>query len=404
MKKLKIRGNITDWAAVVDLLPNRKRRIRHAPADPIASDPVNDLARSLHPGALHLVVSEVRDETASAKTFRLVPDTDAGTSALAFFRAGQYLSFRARVGDAWITRPYSIASSPLDALRDGIYEITVRRRDAGFLTPHIWSEWNVGTKLETSGPCGFFYHDSIRDTNDVVALGGGCGSTPFRSMIRDILDNDLNMHFTLIYGSRKPDDIIYRDELKALEAKAPDKIKVVFVCSEPDGAWSGPTGFLTADCITAHAGDPAGKTFFVCGPQEMYRFLDGELTPFHLPPRRIRREAFGEVADPAVFDGYPKDAAGQTFNLTVRIGDTETSIPAAGGETILVALERAGLAPPSQCRSGECGFCRSRIVSGDVFVMPDGDGRRAADRKFGWIHPCASWPVSDLVIHAVRAT
>jgi hypothetical protein len=41
-------------------------------------------------------------------------------------------------------------------------------------------------------------------------------------------------------------------------------------------------------------------------------------------------------------------------------------------------------------------------VSGDVFVNPDSDGRRAADLQFGYIHPCSSYPLSDLEVSATR--
>ncbi len=52
----------------------------------------------------------------------------------------------------------------------------------------------------------------------------------------------------------------------------------------------------------------------------------------------------------------------------------------------------------SRCRSGECGICRSKLVSGDVFVLPDNDGRREADRDLGYIHPCSTYPLSDVVM------
>ncbi len=56
----------------------------------------------------------------------------------------------------------------------------------------------------------------------------------------------------------------------------------------------------------------------------------------------------------------------------------------------------------SSCRSGACGFCRSRLLSGEIFVRPEDDGRRAADRTFGFFHACASYPRSDLVIEVPR--
>ena len=52
----------------------------------------------------------------------------------------------------------------------------------------------------------------------------------------------------------------------------------------------------------------------------------------------------------------------------------------------------------THCRNGECGFCRSRLLSGDIFVSPIGDGRREMDKQLGWFHPCSAWPLSDLKI------
>ena len=70
---------------------------------------------------------------------------------------------------------------------------------------------------------------------------------------------------------------------------------------------------------------------------------------------------------------------------------------------MLVAIERAGIAAPSKCRSGECGYCRSKLLEGDVFITEDNDGRRAADKKFGFIHPCSSYPLSDLFVEIPEA-
>jgi len=67
-------------------------------------------------------------------------------------------------------------------------------------------------------------------------------------------------------------------------------------------------------------------------------------------------------------------------------------------ESVLVALERAGIKAPSKCRSGVCGYCRSRLIQGDVFIPEDTDGRRAQDKKSGYIHPCCSYPLSDMKI------
>ena len=52
----------------------------------------------------------------------------------------------------------------------------------------------------------------------------------------------------------------------------------------------------------------------------------------------------------------------------------------------------------ADCRSGRCGWCRSRLVSGDVFVPESRDGRLTGDAEYGWIHPCVTYPLSDLTL------
>jgi len=221
-------------------------------------------------------------------------------------------------------------------------------------------------------------------------------------MAREIVHGGLDARLLLMYGSSDEDDIVFYDEFEELERKAPDRIKVVHVLSCAEVSLAGcEQGFITADTIRKYA-DVDDSSFFICGPQAMYRFVEGELAAFNLPPRRIRREVFGTVKDVTQSPGFPQQVADETFRLRVHIDGVTTEIPARAVETVLVAMERANLAPPSQCRSGECGFCRSLLVSGDVYVNPDSDGRRAADRQFGYIHPCASYPITDLEVTVPR--
>ena len=71
---------------------------------------------------------------------------------------------------------------------------------------------------------------------------------------------------------------------------------------------------------------------------------------------------------------------------------------ASANEPILVAIERAGVAAPSRCRSGECGWCRSKLVSGNFFTPAENEGRRHSDIVHNYIHPCCTFPLSDMVI------
>ena len=86
------------------------------------------------------------------------------------------------------------------------------------------------------------------------------------------------------------------------------------------------------------------------------------------------------------------------YNITVIDRGNETVIKASSNETVLCAFERAGIVVPARCHTGECGFCRSKLVSGKVYIPEGEDKRRMADVQFGFIHPCCCFPESDLVV------
>lgn len=397
-----VKSNTKDLLAFTKLVSNRKKRFEKAPSDPITSDPMNELAQKLHPDRQNLVISEIKEETKSTKTFKLVPDPDSTRKSLAYFRAGQYLSLKVNVNGVIITRPYSISSSPMDALK-GFYEITIKKAEDGFLTDYVWDNWKIGTKIIGSEPSGHFYYDNLRDLKNVIGIGGGSGITPFRSMAKQIAEGKLDLKLTVIYGSSEENDIIFYDELKELEKQYPDKIKLVIVLSCEKITLEGcEQGFITADIIKKYA-DINNSSFFICGPQIMYNFVDKEIEQLNLPPKRIRKEVYGEVKDISDLPDFPMDMVGKTFKIKVSIGNQIKEIPAISTETVTVAMERAKLAPPSSCRSGECGICRSLLVSGNVYISPINDGRRAADKKFNFFYPCSSYPIADLEIIVPRS-
>ena len=130
----------------------------------------------------------------------------------------------------------------------------------------------------------------------------------------------------------------------------------------------------------------------------MYNFVDTEVEKLGLPIRRVRHELFGQLKNPQDEPDYPAGVQGDTFKLTVLIRDGQQVIDARADETLLVAMERAGIAAPNMCRSGECGFCHSRLAAGNAYIPASVDVRRAADLTFGYVHPCCTFPIEDLTI------
>ncbi|MEW5783484.1 MAG: FAD-binding oxidoreductase [Bacillota bacterium] len=389
---MEVHGFNEDMARMFELTTRRAEAISRAPAALDSTDPINGLVRRLHAAEIRLVLKVVTEETSTTRTYRFEPAPRS--SGLPLFRAGQYLSLKVSVNGVKITRPYSLSAAPFEAR--SFYELTIRRKDGGFLTEYIWKNWREGIVVEASGPHGTFYHDPLRDSGTVVALAGGSGITPFRSMIREIAAGQSGVNMILIYGSRCADDIIFKNELDLLAAQAPQKIRVIHVLSEPDNEWQGRTGFIDAALIREETGSVNGKSFFICGPPVMYTFCTDQLSSLAVPPRLIRRELAGSVDDISADPGFPAAVKGKQFTIRVRYRGKSMILPAAATETVLTALEKGSLEPESQCRSGECGFCRALVLSGEVFFRPEGDGRRAADRKCGFFHPCSSYPLTDL--------
>ena len=383
-----------DMLKFKNMAPLREKTIEKAEAKEIKGEwAMNENAAHLHPATLHLVIKEIIDHPLSdAKTYVL---SSKDGSPLPYFRAGQYLSLKLKFGESFVTRAYSIASSPKEALA-GKYYITVRSNPSGFAAEKILSGWKLGDEIISSSPLGQFYYEPLRDSKTVIALAGGSGITPFLSMAYAIRDGIEDFNLTLLYGSRNESVILFKDELEKI-SKECEKVKVVNVLSDEEKEGY-EHGFITSSLIKKYAPQDGNYSIFLCGPEAMYRFVKPEIDSLGLPKKNFRRKMIDVTKKPWEKEGYPEAAKDKVFKVRVKQGDKEYMIEASANEPVLVALERNGIKAPSRCRSGECGWCRSKLLKGKVFIPEENEARRYGDRQYDYIHPCASFPVSDLTI------
>ena len=382
---------------LVKMLAGRVKAVataKDAPVKDLYAYSANKLARALHPEAQFLTVSEVIEHSPDMKSFLLAPDASRGTKALAWFSAGQYLTVRLVIDGKILCRPYSIASSPRETL-NGVYRLTIKRVDGGIASGYILDHWAAGTKVTASAPLGVFTYEPLRDAKTVIGIAGGSGITPFRSLAYAISEGDEDCDLILLYGSRTLADAVFSDEIAAIAASCP-RVKLVNVLSEEKKKGC-ENGFITARLIQKYAPKDEAYSIFLCGPQAMYRFADKEIATLGIRPKFVRHELFGEYFHPEQNADYPGDIK-QTYRLTVRIAGKETTVDCPADTTLLRAMEAAGVNAPSDCRSGRCGWCHSQLLSGEVYVPAETDGRRLADKDFGYIHPCCTFPLSDVTI------
>lgn len=360
--------------------------MRKVNRDKISSEPTDLSSLRLHPKHLSLIVNEIIDTKKGAKILRLI----SSDGYLPPFQAGQYINVVLDINGARTTRPYSLSSSPKQR---SYYEITVAEIKNGYVSDYVLNNIKVGDTLITSGPSGHFVYNKAFHKNKSLFLAGGSSITPFMSMVRDILLSGEDRDVILLYGSRTLNTAIYHEELTKLSEEFLN-FKYHLVLSEKDESWNGDFGFLDENIIKKYAPDYLERTAYISGPNVMHHFCKNTLLNMGMKQKDIRDEVFGSSQDITKEDGWPTNVSkDDVFKL--KVGDKV--IDAKANEPILVALERAGVRVNVCCCSGECSLCRVKLASGKAYLA-NGMLLRLADQKYGYIHSCKAYPISDLEI------
>jgi ferredoxin-NADP reductase len=346
-----------------------------------------EIVNRLHPEKCNLRISRIIEIAKDVKVFRLVSQN----GYLPPFIAGQYISLPVEINGVRTSRPYSISSSPKQR---GYYEITIKLVPDGFVSQYLFNDAKVGDIFEAASPAGHFYYNPLFHGSKLVFIAGGSGITPFMSMLREMSDlglDDKEIH--LIYGCQSEEDAFYQKELLEYVSERKN-FTYDRVLSSPREDFKGLTGFIDSKVIMRLVPQWQTSTYYICGPSAMYKFCVPELKKLGVPQKRIRREVFSSRQNIADEPGWPESISTEDV-VHLKLGDRVFS--AKAGESIMTALEKNKITVKSCCRSGECSLCRVKLNSGKVF-QPESVLVRKSDRKYGYIHSCQSYPLSDVEI------
>ncbi|MGE5141177.1 MAG: FAD-binding oxidoreductase, partial [Rudaea sp.] len=336
-----------------------------------------------------LTVAEVDQVTHNVKTFRF---RDKHSDEIPFhFLPGQFLTLRIAPGGIPVRRSYTIASSP--TCRDRI-EITVKREPHGLVSRWLHDELKVGDEVEVEAPNGSFVFDGQQAEN-VFLIGAGVGITPLMSVARFLTETGWQGKIVLIVGFRSPRDFIFRAELDTLQASNPH-LKVIAIMSNPgEEPWTGRRGRIDAALLRSAMADLAFSRAHICGPPAMMESAKATLRDLGMPDDAIRTEAFGTVTrEPAAKTPRSAQIAG-----TIEFQASAAAAPVPVGATVLEIAEELGVFIENACRSGTCGSCRARLVSGRV-SMAVRDGLSDDDKEQGYILTCQAKVQGDVVVEA----
>jgi ring-1,2-phenylacetyl-CoA epoxidase subunit PaaE len=342
-----------------------------------------------------LKVAEIVPETADANSIRFeVPPELREAFA---FRAGQHLTLKAEIDGDEVRRNYSLCTAPAD----GDWMVTVKRIRGGVFSNWIGDNLRAGDVLEVLPPHGSFTCDfDPARSRRFVGIAGGSGITPIMSLIRTALSREPDSRFTLLYGNRDANSVIFLDALADLKDRYLGRLELYHFLAEEEQEIALFNGMLDrarcGEAIEQLVGD-AGNVdgWFICGPGPMMDAAEGALLDRNVEAERIHIERFTADRPSAALAHemaqLQTQAAGTSVSVTLD-GRTRR-VPFSEGN-ILDSARASGLPAPFACKAGVCATCRAKVTSGKV-EMAARYGLTDEEVAEGYILTCQSVPVGD---------
>lgn len=337
-----------------------------------------------------LAVQVVRREVVAPDAVTLFVALPGKSGAPAPYLPGQFITLAIPTPTETLYRSYSLCG---DGSPHQPWEITIKRVHKGRISNYLIDHVPVGSTLYISMPRGAFtLPQPIRRDAPLVFIAAGSGITPIRGMIRHLamLPADRRPPVYLHYASSTPEDIIYRQEWKAIDPKFTWLKQWHYVGSLNQR--------FAPQAALAQVGAAAKRAhWYVCGPDSMRNEVRTTLAQAGVPEAQVHLEAFATQRSPnsARFN-LPSQAAGKRA-VQVTIQETGAVLAIRPNETVLEGLERHGYHPDFSCRAGSCGTCALRLLAGRV----DATGEKvlpAAQRQSGYILSCIAHPLTDLTL------
>jgi ferredoxin-NADP reductase len=207
------------------------------------------------------------------------------------FTPGQYLECTLAHPHAdarGVRRYFTIASSPTE--ESILLGVRFYKRSSTFKT----ALYSLGgrTKLLAGQVAGDFTLPA--DANrKLVFIAGGIGVTPFRSMLKYLLDANQRRDIVLLYANKNASDFVYQDVLS--EAQRRLGIRAVYTLTDQRAApanWQGARGRIDAQMIQAMVPDYRERTFYLSGPPEMVNEHEKALRGLGVSRSQIKKDYF----------------------------------------------------------------------------------------------------------------
>lgn len=342
-----------------------------------------------------LRIADVRQEIEDAVSIAFeVPES---LSSEYKFKPGQYLTMRTLIAGEEVRRSYSICSAP----HENELRVAIKRVKGGVFSNYANEQLQVGEFIDVMTPMGNFTTDiAEQHEKTYVFFAGGSGITPILSLIKTVLVEEPKSFVTLIYGNRKINSIIFKEQIDFLKNVYLTRFNVVHILSEEylgnDMQYGlmdkAKTDQLNEFFLKQERIDEA----FICGPQPMILAIQEKLLAYGMPEKAVHVELFTSQtpAKPAITANEPKIEA----NVRIILDGIEMDLNIdSDGESVLDAAYKAGMDVPFACKGGVCCTCKAKVLSGSV-KMDVNYALEPDEVENGYILTCQAHPTSEKVV------
>lgn len=356
-----------------------------------------DLSTHFHP----LSITDIRKETADCISIAFkIPDELAEAYR---FIPGQNLTLRRMFDGEELRRSYSICSlAGDDELRVAV-KLVPNGRFSSFLNTSV----KVGDTLDVLPPAGRFYTPLLEtQQKQYIAFAAGSGITPIIAIISATLSLEKNSRFTLVYGNRNRNSIIFKEQLEALKNRYPHRLAVHHVLSREVLDSPVNNGRINAEKCREMNGRlfdiSRFDAFFLCGPEEMIFSVRDWLTESGIDPLKIHFELFAapgqatatQRKEAPAFTAHPGLRAAVTLKADGIQHNFELEYD---GLPLLDAALKQGVDLPFACKGGVCATCKATLVEGQV-EMDTNYALEPDELAAGYILTCQSHPRTPVVV------
>lgn len=326
------------------------------------------------------------------------------------FNQGQYLTLRQEIDGEEVRRSYSICAAVGETLRIG-----VRKVPGGLFSNWLANEIKIGRTLQVMPPQGrFFVPLDPNAQRHYLGLAGGSGITPILSIMKTVLAHEPASQFTLLYGNRKQQSTMFKEELEDIKNRYLDRVVLHYIFSDEHTDAPMNNGVLNRQKISdfLHTLVPVSHIdhAFVCGPYQMNDEAYAALQQSGMPAERIHIERFG--APPSDSAGHSQEVGhfGAQTNLSADVKQACIVVVRDGKRyeincsqdedqpsSLLEAVAAAGLELPYSCKSGVCGTCCAKLLEGRVRMARN----FALDQNTVAAHfilACQAYPLTERVV------